>query len=308
MRTFERIARVIVLVMLFAAPGLTSAQTQRTFATPDQAVEALVQALQAQDRAALLAVLGPAREWIFSGDRVADRSTAEQFVAAYRAKHRIAQEGERAMLLLGADEYPFAFPLARNGALWRFDTDAGKEELLARRIGRNELSAIEVLRAIVDAQLEYASADRNGNGVLEYARKFASTPGTRDGLYWKAKEGEPQSPLGPLVAHAASQGYAKAKEKEGPTPYHGYLFRMLDGQGKAGAADAIDYVVRGRAIGGFAVVAYPVKYGNTGIMTFVVSHDGVVHQADLGPKTAATAGAMKRMELGSGWTKVEPRK
>ncbi|MDH4180761.1 MAG: DUF2950 domain-containing protein [Betaproteobacteria bacterium] len=291
---------------LLAFSGGAAAQTQRSFATPDLAVEALLQAVQAQDAAALVAVLGPAREWLFTGDRVADRAMTKSFADAYKAKHRIAAEGDKATLLIGADDYPFAFPLVRTGSEWRFDTEAGKDTLLARRIGGNELAAIEVLRAIVDAQIEYASADRNGNGVLEYARKFESSPGKRDGLYWKAKAGEPESPLGPLLAHASAQGYTKAKQ--GPTPYHGYLFRLLDGQGKPGAPDAVDYVVRGRTIGGFAAVAYPAKYGNTGIMTFVVNHDGVVHQADLGPKTAAIAGKTKRMVLGPAWTRVDAKK
>jgi hypothetical protein len=296
----------LLIVALFATSGRAAAQTQRSFATTELAVEALLQAVQAQDAAALLAVLGPAREWLFSGDRVADRAAAKRFVDAYKVKHRIAAEGDQATLLFGEDDYPFAFPLARSGGVWRFDTDAGKETLLARRIGGNELAAIEVLLAIVDAQIDYASADRDSNGVLEYARKFESSPGKRDGLYWKAKAGEPESPLGPLLAHASAQGYTKAKE--GPTPYHGYLFRLLDGQGKPGSADAIDYVVRGRTIGGFAVVAYPAKYGNTGIMTFVVNHEGVVRQADLGPQTAAIAAKMRRMELGPAWTKVELKK
>lgn len=300
------VTAALFAVALFAPAGAASAQTQRSFATPELAVEALLQAVQAQDAAALVAVLGPARAWLFTGDRVADRAAAKRFADAYKAKHRILTEGDKGSLLIGEDDFPFAFPLVRNGDAWRFDTDAGKETLLARRIGGNELAAIQVLRAIVDAQVEYASADRNGNGVLEYARKFASSPGKRDGLYWKAKAGEPESPLGPLLAHASAQGYTKAKE--GPTPYHGYLFRLLDGQGKPGAPDAVDYVVRGRTIGGFAVVAYPAKYGNTGIMTFVVNHDDVVYQADLGPNTAAIAGKTKRMVLGPAWTRVDEKK
>ena len=303
-------ARLLIAALLcfalFAPAGPAAAQTQRSFASPEQAVDALLQAVHAQDAAALVAVLGPAREWLFTGDRVADRAMTKRFADSYKAKHRIAAEGDKATLLIGADDYPFAFPLVRNGSEWRFDTDAGKDTLLARRIGGNELAAIEVLRAIVDAQLEYASVDRNGNGVLEYARRIDSSPGKRDGLYWKAKAGEPESPLGPLLAHASAQGYTKSKE--GPTPYHGYLFRLLDGQGKPGAPDAIDYVVRGRTIGGFAVVAYPAKYGNTGIMTFVVNHEGTVYQADLGPTTTAIAGKTKRMVLGPAWTKVEAKK
>lgn len=297
---------VLILMVLLATSGQAAASSQRAFATPQEAVDALMQAVQAQDASALIGVLGPAREWLFTADRVADRARAKQFADTYRSKHRIAQEGERATLLIGDDDYPFAFPLVRQGAQWRFDTEAGKETLLARRIGENELSAIQVLRAIVDAQMEYASADRNGDGVVEYAQKFESTRGKRDGLFWRVKDGEPPSPLGPLLARAADEGYKKADK--GPTPYHGYQFRMLKGLGKRGTPQAVDFVVRGRAIGGFAVVAYPARYANTGIMTFVVSHDGVIHQADLGPNTATIGAKMQRLELGPSWTKVEAGK
>ena len=187
-----------------------------------------------------------------------------QFVASYDAKHALVPTGDATTLIIGNDDFPFAFPLVKTADRWRFDTQAGKEELRARRIGENELDAIKVLQAIVDAERDYASADRNGNGVPEYAMKFTSSPGKHDGLFWPTKEGEPPSPLGLLVAKATSEGYQK--NTKGPTPYRGYYYRLLKGQGANAPMGALDYVVRGRAIGGFAVVAYPAKYGSSGIM------------------------------------------
>ncbi len=293
---------VLLALALFAHGARAATPAQTTFATPEDAVAALVQAAKANDRAAFRAVLGHAPGAISSGDAVADRALGAKFVAEYDAKHAIVRDGDTAKLTLGTDDFPFAFPLVKDGDKWRFDTAAGKDELLARRIGANELYAIKVMQAIVDAQQEYASADRDGDGVLAYARKFASAKGKRDGLYWPTKAGEPPSPLGELVVHAAGEGY-KAKQGE-PTPYHGYYYRLLTGQGKDAAGGAVDYVVRGRAIGGFAVVAYPAKYGSSGIMTFIVNQDGKVFQADLGPGTAAKAAAMKRFDPGTGWSPV----
>lgn len=306
MRAREWVILLLALVVAaFVASGARAAapSAQKSFASPDDAVTALVQALKAQDRAAMLAVLGDAGEWISSGDAVADRATRERFVAAYDAKHAIAVEGDTAKLTVGNDDYPFAFPLVKAGGRWRFDTAAGKDELLARRIGQNELYTIDVMQAIVDAQREYASADRNGDGVLAYAQKFASSAGKRDGLYWPAKAGEPPSPLGELVADASGQGYGK--KQSGPVPFHGYYYKMLKGQGKGAESGALDYVVKGRAIGGFAVVAYPARYANSGIMTFIVNQDGKVFQADLGKDTQAKASAMQRFDPGKGWTEVK---
>jgi hypothetical protein len=296
----------LLLAMMAAAILATGARaaepTQTTYATPEDAVAALIQAAKANDRAAFRAVLGHAPGAISSGDPVADRALGQKFVAAYDAKHAIVRDGDTAKLTIGTDDFPFAFPLVKAGDKWRFDTAAGKDELLARRIGENELYAIKVMQAIVDAQQEYASADRDGDGVLAYARKFASAKGKRDGLYWPTKAGEPPSPLGELVVQAAGEGY-KVKQGE-PTPYHGYHYRMLAGQGKDAAGGSLDYVVRGRAIGGFAVIAYPAKYGSSGIMTFIVNQDGKVFQADLGPGTAAKAAAIKRFDPGTSWSPV----
>jgi hypothetical protein len=275
---------------------------QSTFATPEEAAAALVKAVKVHDRKAVLAVLGNAAEWVSSGDAVADRAAGDRFVAAYEAKHAFARDVDRATLTVGNDDFPFAFPLVKSGERWRFDTEAGKDEMLARRIGQNELDAIKTLQAIVDAERDYASADRNGDGVLAYAQKFESSPGKRDGLYWPAKAGEPASPLGELLARASGEGYKKSGK--GPTPYHGYQFRMLKGQGKSAPGGAFDYVVRGRAIAGYAVVAWPAKYGNSGIMTFIVNQEGRVFQADLGPRTPVTASAMQRFDPDKKWSPV----
>jgi hypothetical protein len=297
---------LLMIAMLFlATESRAETAKQKTFGSPDDAVNALVQAVKADDRSAILAVLGKASASISSGDAVADRAMRDRFVAAYNAKHSIAQNGDNATLILGNDDYPFAFPLARTGDRWRFDTEAGKEELLARRIGENELDAIKVLEAIVDAQMEYASKDRNGDGVLDYAQKFASSPGKHDGLYWPTKAGEPPSPLGALVVQASGEGYKK--KEGGPTPYHGYFYRPLKGQGKSAPGGAFDYVVHGRGIAGFAVVAYPAKYASSGIMTFIVNQDGKIYQSDLGPETQARASEMRRFDPGTGWAPVTQR-
>ena len=294
---------VLFLATLFVAAGVrAAAPAQKTFASPEDAVAALVQAVKAHQRADVLSVLGNAGDWISSGDAAADRRLGERFVAAYETKHAIQRDGDTAKLTIGNDDYPFAFPLVKSGERWRFDTAAGKEELLARRIGQNELDAIKVLQAIVDAQRDYASEDRDGDGVLAYAQKFASSSGKRDGLYWPTKAGETASPLGALVARASSEGYKK--QEKGPPPFHGYYYRLLKGQGKNAPSGELDYVVRGRAIGGFAVVAWPARYGNSGIMTFMVNQDGKVYQADLGPGTQAKASKLQRFDPGQGWNPV----
>ena len=301
-REWVGVLLVLAATLLVATSGRAAAPAEKTFASPEDAVGALVRTIKGHDRAATLAVLGNASEWIASGDAVADKATAERFVAAYDAKHAIVIDGNIAHLTIGNDDFPFAFPIVKTGERWRFDTAAGKEEMLARRVGRNELDAIKVLQAIVDAQRDYASEDRNGDGVVDYAQKFASSAGKHDGLYWPVKAGEPPSPMGELVAHAASEGYQK-KDKSA-APFHGYYYRMLKGQGKNAEGGAFDYVVHGRAIAGFAVVAWPAKYGNSGIMTFIVNQDGAVYQADLGAATAERAGKIQRFDPGKGWSPV----
>ena len=292
-------------ILFLATESRAETAKQKTYGTPEEAASALAQAVKAHDRSAILAVLGKANDWISSGDPVADRAMGDRFGSAYEVKHSIVGTGDKLTLTVGNDDYPFAFPIVKSGERWRFDTEAGKEELLARRIGANELDAIKVLEAIVDAQLEYASQDRNGDGVLDYAQKFSSSPGKHDGLYWPTKAGEPASPLGALVAKASGEGYKK--KESGPTPYHGYYYRTLKGQSKSASGGALDYVVHGRAIGGFAVVAYPAKYGSSGIMTFIVNQDGKIYQADLGSSTALRAGAMRQYDPGDGWSPVSQR-
>jgi len=300
---WARLSLVLAVTVLAAAAARAAVPAQKTYASPEEAVAALVQAVKASDRSAKLTVLGDATGFMSSGDAAADRATADRFVAKYDAKHAVVRDGDKATLSIGDDDYPFAFPIVKAGERWRFDTAAGEDEMLARRIGANELDAIKVLQAIVDAQREYASEDRNGDGVLDYAQKFASSPGKHDGLHWKTKAGEPASPMGELAARAAAEGYRK--NEKGPTPYHGYYYRMLKGQTKSAESGAVDYVVKGHAIGGFAVVAWPAKYGNSGIMTFIVNQDGKVYQSDFGPKSAEQAGKMQRFDPGSGWAPVK---
>ncbi len=292
--------------LISTAVGAAAAKAgvqQRSFASPDEAAAALVAAVRAHDRQAVLAILGPgSNQWITSGDANADRAAGERFVSQYDAKHAISPQGDaRATLNVGPDDWPFAFPLVRSGERWRFDTEAGKTEMLARRIGQNELAVINVMLAIVDAEREYASADRNKDGVREYASKFKSSPGKRDGLYWPSADGEPPSPLGPLVVQAAREGYAAKDGNDDSGTYHGYRFRLLTGQGSHAKGGEFDYIVKGHMIGGFAALAYPARYDNSGVMTFIVNHDGVVYQRDLGPDTAAKARAITRFDPGPGW-------
>jgi hypothetical protein len=292
---------LLVALLLCTGTAVAAEPAQKTFATPDEAVAALVAAIKADNVKSMREVLGNAGGTLTSGDKVADRAAANAFVSEYDAKHSVTVNGDKAALVIGKDDFPFAFPLVKSGDKWRFDTAAGIDELNARRIGANELTTIKVLQAIVDAQRDYASVDRDGDGVVSYARKIISTPGKMDGLYWKTKPGEPQSPLGELVAHASSEGYGKEKA---PQAFHGYYYKALKGQAKIGDNPAQDFIVRGRAIGGFAVVAYPAKYGSSGIMTFMVNQDGTVYESDLGPQTAAKAGAMSKFDPGKGWSAV----
>jgi hypothetical protein len=206
---------------------------------------------------------------------------------------------------VGKDDWPLPIPIRKKGSAWFFDTKAGKEEMLNRRIGRNELNTIDVLEAYVVAQREYAGKDRDGDGVYPYAQKFWSTPGKKDGLYWEAKEGEEASPFGPLSARAAQEGYKRKGKPEKPSPYYGYYFKILKAQGKNAPGGAYDYVVKGNMIFGFGLVAYPAKYGSSGIMTFIVNQEGVVYQKDLGKGTAKAAGSIKRYDPDPTWKKVE---
>ena len=284
-----------------ATPG------QKTFETPEQAVQALTDALRTDDKKALREVLGPSSgPLLASGDKVADDRARKRFLREYDASHRLEAGGGKIVLLVGADDFPFPIPVVPDAASWRFDTAAGREEILNRRIGRNERATMQVCLAYVDAQREYYAQPRKQGEVLEYAQRMASTPGKRDGLYWEAKAGEPMSPLGPLVAKARAEGYRRSETQQGPVPFHGYYYRILTGQGPDAPGGATDYVARGHMIGGFGLVAFPAQYGVSGVMTFIVNHDGVVYQKDLGPSTAARAQQMKLFNPDTGWQKVTP--
>jgi hypothetical protein len=297
---------VVVMSVIFAGSALGATMKQKGYASAEEAVNAFAAAIKANNDKELLSIFGTeAKDVISSGDPVSDRQRREKFISEFDTKSSLAPEGEKMVLLIGEKDWPFPIPLVRKGERWFFDTKAGKEEILNRRIGENELSTIQTMLAIVDAEREYAMKDRNSDGVLEYAEKFMSDPGKQNGLYWEAKEGEDESPLGELVAGARTRGYAKAGVNKGPMPFQGYYFRMLKKQGQHAPGGAFDYVVRGQQIGGFAVVAYPATYGNSGVMTFIVNHDGVVYQKDLGRNTVKAVKAMKAFDPDETWKKVE---
>lgn len=297
---------VIVIVIIVSYQGVAAADLkQRTFKSPDEAVKALIESVRAKDTKELLAIFGSSgKEIIFSGDEVADREIGERFMKAYEESNKVVSENESRMILhVGKEDYPFPIPIVKKGELWIFDTKAGKEEILNRRIGRNELSAIQVCLGYVDAQREYALKVREGDASPKYAQKFPSTKGKRDGLYWEAKEGEEQSPMGPFFANAIKEGYTSKSDK--PIPYHGYYYKILKAQGKNAPDGEYDYVVRGKMIGGFALVAYPAKYGSSGVKTFIVNHDGVVFEKDLGKATEKLAGVIKKFDPDKTWKRVE---
>lgn len=287
-----------------AAPAKSAAQ--RSFASPEEAAKALYDAVKAADVKALVDIVGPqSRSWLFTGDKVSDAEDWKRFAASYDEKHSFAKEGDaKAVLVVGKDDYPFAAPLVKRGDKWAFDAEAGREEVINRRVGRNELDTIQTLLAIVDAQREYAVADADKNGLNDYAARFISSPGKKDGLYWPTKAGEPQSPLGPLVAQAVREGYGKAATGQ-PQPYNGYYFRLLKGQGANAPGGKYGYEVKGKLFGGFAVVAYPAKYGVSGVMTFLVNHDGVVYEKDLGASTQSVAAKMTRFDPDKTWKKTQ---
>jgi len=283
---------------------------QKSFQSPEEAGKALFEALRAGDTKELLAIFGPAgKEVISSGDEVADKAARERFVKSYQAMNKLEKETDKKVaLIVGNHDWPFPVPIVKKGETWVFDTMAGKEELLNRRIGRNELNSIQTCLAVVDAQREYAMKDRDSDKLLEYAQKFWSTKGKKDGLYWETKEGEEQSPMGNFTAQAAKEGYTPKKPGEKPRPYHGYYFKILKAQGKNAQGGAYDYVVNGKMIGGFALVAYPAEYGASGIMTFITNHDGVVYEKDLGKETVKIASAMTKYDPDKTWKKVEEQK
>ncbi len=299
------IAASFLITLAVMAISFAAVAQQKTFASAEEAVKAAITAAKNNDDRELLAIFGPtAKELIFSGDPVADKQRRARFIAAYDEKHRLAAEGEDTILIVGKQDWPFPIPIVKRGQSWVFDTETGRQEILNRRIGDNELFTIQACLAIVDAEREYALKDRDKNGLLEYAQKFVSDPGKRNGLYWETKAGEAESPLGPIMVRIRSEGY-QGKPSATPSPYHGYYYRILTAQGKDAAGGAYSYLVKRKMIGGFAVVAYPAAYGNSGVMTFIVNHDGKVFQKNLGKNTAAIAKGMKEYNPDSTWSAVK---
>jgi hypothetical protein len=294
------------LALSFAGgSGGWAQSSQRTFDTPEAGVAALIDAARKNDQSALESILGPgSHEIVSSGDPVADASARDEFLMAYDEKSNLVAVNDNTRTLqVGQTDWPLPIPLVREGASWHFDTDAGRDEIINRRMGRNELNAIEASMAFVDAEQDYASEDRNGDGILEYAQRFFSTPGTMDGLYWPTQPDEEESPLGPLFQEAVAAGYQPGTAPPG-SGYYGYRYKILTSQGPAAKGGAYDYIINGKMIAGVGLVAYPVQYGVSGITSFIVNHDGVVFQKDLGEDTQMIASAMTVFNPDDTWQAV----
>jgi hypothetical protein len=284
-----------------------STVAQESFATPQWAVDALIRAAMESDTAALLKIFGPdGKDFISSGDPVQDRNYIEAFVAKAGEKTSVAidpNDGSRAALSVGNDNWPFPVPIVRKGRKWIFDSKRGHDEILFRRIGRNELDAIQICEGFVEAQKEYASEIHDDSGVNQYAQKIISTPGKQDGLYWQKPDGTPAGPIGEAIARAIQEGYSPSQ----PSGYHGYVFKVLKGQGPAARLGQLDYVINGIMIGGFALVATPAEYRVTGVKTFMVSYDGIVYESDLGSSSRKMVEAMERYNPDKTWQRVSDK-
>jgi hypothetical protein len=299
-----KLVRRFAFIAFCAMPILATGAEQKTFATPDEGADALLAALKADDDAALVAIFGDKyKSLIVTSDRAANSVMRANIAAAMQTYRLLEEKGkDRRVLLVGDQAWPLPIPLARVGERWRFATEEGEDEIINRRIGANERSAIKVLYAYLDAQKDYAARDRIGDGVLQYAQRMGSTPGKHDGLYWPADtaKGEEASPFGPLVAESA----AYLKGHQTGDPYRGYHFRILTRQGKSAPGGAYSYVINGRMIAGFAMVAYPAQHADTGVMTFIVSHNGKVFEKDLGKNSAAIGAKLTAFDPGAGWKEV----
>ncbi len=282
-----------------------AAPAPRHFATPEEAARALIDTVKANDLARLVALFGPqGQELIDTSDPATGRRNRDVFAAAVTEGWKLGDIGPgRKELILGNEAWPFPVPLVKGPSGWSFDAEAGREEILNRRVGRNELAVIQVLHSYVAAQRAYAGSGHDGKPAGRYARQFGSDAGKQNGLYWPTRRGEPRSPLGVLVAQASQQGYRHADG--GRTPLHGYYFRILEGQGKSAKGGAADYVVNGEMTGGFALVAWPVHYDASGVMTFVVNQDGIPYERDLGPKTETAAAKITRFDPDASWRAVD---
>jgi Protein of unknown function (DUF2950) len=294
------IAAVALAAGIAAISG--AAQTsQKTFASPQEAAQALIDAAAANDTAAMLLIFGPAgKDIVQSGDAAADKESRQQFTALARQKLQVESDADhdRATVIVGTDDWPLPVPIVLDKGRWHFDSAVGRVEVLARRVGRNELTAIDVCRAYVEAQMEYAARDRTSSGILQYAQKILSSAGKKDGLYWA---GEPDNLVPKAFADASAAMLAEGKK---PEPYHGYYFHILKAQGPEAEGGATDYVVKGKMIGGFALIAYPAEYGVSGIQTFLVNHRGKVYEKDLGSTTGVLARQMTRFNPDKGWKVV----
>ena len=279
---------------------------QEAFSSPEEAVKSMVDAMKTGNSRKLLAIFGPAGKELFSsGDDASDKQTREDFVKAYDEKNRLENVGKNRMIIrVGKEDWPWPIPIVKTGKRWRFDTKAGRQEVLARRIGENELAVIQVCLAYVDAQLEYAQNHSSG-GIMEYAQKFMSDPGKTDGLCWDEEQSGKESPLGPLVGNACKVDYTGAPQGRMAQPYHGYYYKILKKQGAHAPGGAYDYVVDGKMAGGFALVAYPARYPSSGIMTFIVNQDGVIYQKDLGKNTEKAAEAITSFDPDQTWKRVQ---
>ena len=293
----------LLTVALLVFVTVSAASAQQSFKTAEAAVDALVNAAKSGDQKGILTVLGPDGAGIAaSGDKVEDASARKRFTDAYDAKHQINMEGDqKAVLVIGEEDWPFPIPIVRKDDSWRFDTAAGRDEILYRRIGRNERAAIQASLAYVDAQNDYADITRARTGTAAYAQRIVSQTGKKDGLYWPTEPGESPSPLGELVASATHEGYRVGSER---APFHGYYYKILTRQGSAAPGGAYDYLAHGKMIGGFALVAYPAVYRSSGVMTFLVNHEGTVFEKDLGPHTADIAEHITSFNPDDTWKKV----
>ena len=298
---------VLAAFLISTNAGHLAAQqgNQKSYASPKEAIQALVSAVNAEDRDQLILIFGPeAKEILYSGDEVADKQTREKFLQKYNQMSRLETEPDGSVdLYIGAENWPFPIPIVKKHDRWLFDTAAGKKEILYRRIGRNEFDTIDTIHGLVDAEKEYASQPRDGEGK-QYAQQLLSDQGKHNGLYWQTTEGQAPSPAGPLIAEAFSEGYRK---QNSPVPYHGYVYRLLRSQGPNAPGGAKDYTVNGKLTEGFAIVAYPAEYRNSGVMTFIVNQDGKIYQKDLGPKTAALAADIKTYNPDKTWGLVDER-
>jgi len=289
-----------VIFGLSVAMCCAPAFAQKQFESPEQAIDALVAAAKAGDKAAIVEILGPdGEEIVSSGDEVADRNTRDKFVAAYEAKHSLAEENGETIVVIGEDDWPLPIPIVGKDKAFEFDTAEGIDEILRRRIGRNEIKAIEISRAYVDAQKDYSEKNP---GEHVYAQRILSSPGEKDGLYWSAEEGASSSPLGELMAEASAEGYTAGDQ---PIPYHGYYYRILTRQGDGAPGGAFDYVVDGKMTKGFGLIAFPATYGNSGIMTFMINQDGALFEKDLGEESEDIAEETESFAPDQTWEKVE---